>query len=99
MSINCNMIAESQKNGLWVKDNTSSWNKKISEEEYRELTSQETIKKLKILGGKVTITRYPDGRVKEIISVFHNKNARGIKAIERCHYIFSNINGNNEGDK
>ena len=99
MSINCTMFTESQKNGIWVRDNSASWYKVISKKDYNEMTSPETIKKLKLLGGKVTITRYPDGRVKEIISVFHNKNARGIKAIERCHYIFSNINGNNEGDK
>lgn len=95
MSINCNMITESQKNGLWVKDNTFSWNKKISEEEYLELTSPETIKKLKILGGKVTITRYPDGRVKEIISVFHTKKERGIRTTERCVYRFDYICENN----
>lgn len=95
MSINCTMFTESQENGLWVKDNTSSWNKKISEEEYRELTSQETIKKLKILGGKVTITRYHDGRVKEIISVFHTKKERGIRTTERCVYRFDYTYKNN----
>ena len=98
-NINCYMSTESLKNEFWVKDETSVLNKKISKFEYKKLTSPKTIRKLKLLGGKVTITRYPDGRVKELISVFHTKKERGIKTVERCHYIFSNINGNNEGDK
>lgn len=98
-NINCYMSTESLKNEFWVKDETSVLNKKISKFEYKKLTSTETIRNLKKLGGKVTVTRYPDGRVKELISVFHTKKERGIKTVERCHYIFSNINGNNEGDK
>lgn len=96
MSINCTMFTESQKNGIWIRDNSASWNKVISKKDYNEMTSPETIRKLKKLGGKVTITRYPDGNIKEIISDFSKKNARGIKTVERCHYIFNYTNENKE---
>ena len=95
-NINCYMSTESLKNEFWVKDETSVLNKKISKFEYKKLTSPKTIRKLKLLGGKVTITRYPDGNIKEIISDFSKKNARGIKTVERCHYIFNYTNENKE---
>lgn len=98
MRINCYISTESQKNGVWVRNNSASWHKVLSEDEYKELVSSETIRKLKMLGGKVTVTHYPDGHVKEIISDFDKKNAQGIKSIERSHYIFSFINDNNKGD-
>lgn len=95
MSINCTMFTEPQKNGIWVRDNSSSWNKLISKKKYLEITSPETIKKIKILGGKVTVTHYTDGRVKEIISVFHTKKERGIRTTERCVYRFDYTYKNN----